>query len=498
MAEQKSWRCLVCGYIHIGPKPPDFCPVCGSPASEFEEYSEPTPTEEKAVYKQWRCLNCSHIHDGDTPPAACPVCGQLSERFQPIETEKAAVEVEPSKIKIVIIGTGAAGISAAESIRKKSSSAPIQLVSMEKPYPYFRLNLTRYLAGEIDSDELPIHPESWYEDNNIELIRGVEVTELSPADNLVHLSDGKKLAYDRLVLAMGSHPFIPPVPGTHLDGVTTLRTSENAQHILGSIEKGNECVIIGGGILGLETAGALSKRGAAVTLFESHDHLMPRQLNQKASLLMKNHLEKLGITLLEKTRAKEIVGDYRVREVLQENGQTLPAGLVVITTGVRSNTYLARKANFDVNRGVLVNNYLETSFPDVYAVGDVSEHNGMVYGAWSASQYQGSIAGSNTLDKKLSFGGLPRSNTIKVLGVDLFSIGQFEPVDGSYLVKDDMVDDDFYHFVFLDGKLVGSILFGNTSIGPSVKKAIEGKADFGKVLSEDVNTNEIVDFLRDM
>jgi nitrite reductase (NADH) large subunit len=433
---------------------------------------------------------------GDAPPDVCPVCGQLSERFQPVELEKAVSETEPSETRILIIGTGAAGISAVESIRNLSSSAPIQLVSMEKPIPYFRLNLTRYLAGEITSDALPIHPENWYEEQNINLIRGVEVTQLSPSDRDVHLSDGQKLSYDRLILAMGSHPFIPPVPGTHLEGVMTLRTSENAQLILDSIEKGNECVIIGGGILGLETAGALAKRGAEVTLFESHDHLMPRQLNRRSSVLMKNHLAKMGIKLLENARAKEIVGDYRVREVELESGETLPAGLVVITTGVRSNTYLARKANFEVNRGIVINNYLETSLPGVYAVGDVAEHNGMVYGAWSASQYQGNIAGMNTLGKKMAFGGLPRSNTIKVLGIDLFSIGQFEPVDGSYLVKDDMINNEFYHFVFLDGKLVGSILLGNTSIGPMVKKAIEGSSDFGQVLSEGSNVGDIVEYIK--
>jgi nitrite reductase (NADH) large subunit len=498
MAEQKSWRCLVCGYIHIGPKPPDFCPVCGSPASEFEEYSEPAAAEGKPVYKQWRCLNCGYIHDGESPPATCPVCGVPSERFQPFETEVASTETERSSIRVLIIGTGIAGISAAESIRKVSSSAPVQLVSMDKKIPYYRLNLTRYLAGEIDSDALPIHPESWYEENGIDLIRGIEVTELSPFNKEVDLSDGRKLSFDRLILAMGSHPFIPPVPGTHLDGVVTLRTAEDAQHILDSIEKGNECVVIGGGILGLETAGALSKRGADVSLFESHEYLMPRQLNKRASVIMKEHLSTLGIKLLENARTKEILGDFRAREVLLESGQTVPAELVIITTGVRPNTYLPRKAKLDVNRGILVNNYLETSLNGVYAVGDVAEHNGMVYGAWSASQYQGSIGGSNALDKKLAFGGLPRSNTIKVLGVDLFSIGQFEPIDGSYLVKTDMLNGDFHHFVFLDGKLVGSILLGNTSIGSAVKKAIEGKVDFGQLFSDEVNTHEIVEFVKEL
>ena len=178
-------------------------------------------------------------------------------------------------------------------------------------------------------------------------------------------------------------------------------------------------------------------------------------------------------------------------------GDRVAAGLVIIATGVRPNTYLARKAKFDVNRGIIVDNYLETSYRDIYAAGDVAEHNGVVYGTWSVSQYQGNIAGLNAFGKKLAFGGLPRSNTIKVLGVDLFSIGLFEPVDGSYLVKQEMVDGEFYHFVFHDGKLVGSILLGNASIGPAIKKSIESKIDFANYLSKGWLTKDIIEFMKE-
>jgi nitrite reductase (NADH) large subunit len=368
---------------------------------------------------------------------------------------------------------------------------------MDRRIPYFRLNLTRYLAGEIDEDALPMHSEDWFGENEIELIRGVEVNRLSLTDKRVQLDDDRKVDYDRLVLAMGSHPFIPPIQGTHLEGVVTLRTAENAQYILDSVSRGVECVVIGGGILGLETAGALSRRGASVTLFESHEYLMPRQLNREASALMKSHLEKIGITLREKARTKELIGDYRVREVLLEDGDVLPAGLVVLATGVRPNTYLARKAGLEVNRGIIVNNYLEASAENVYAAGDVSEHNGVVYGTWSVSQYQGSIAGMNALGRGTGFGGIPRSNTIKVLGVDLFSIGQFEPVDGSYTVMQGTIDGDFYHYVFLDGKLIGSILFGDASTGSAVKKAIESGRDFGRHLSKGWKADDIRKYMEE-
>jgi nitrite reductase (NADH) large subunit len=450
---------------------------------------------EKKAYRRWRCLNCSYVHEGDAPPAFCPVCGEPSESFQPIEEEEVRGEAAASQKRVVIIGAGIAGVSAAESVRKASPSAPVQLISMEKANPYYRLNLTRYLAGEITDDALPIFPESWFDDHSIEFSRGREVDTFSLEEKSLRLDNGRDIGFDRLVMAMGSHPFTPPVPGTHLENVVTLKTIEDAQRILDAVEKGIECVIIGGGILGMETAGALAKRGADVTLLESHEYLMPRQLNREASARMRQHVEKIGITLREKARTKEIMGDYRVREVMLENGDTVPAGLVILATGIRPNTYLARKLGLSVNRGIVVNNYLESSAPEVFAAGDVAEHNGVVYGTWSISQYQGNIAGMNAQGMGLAFGGLPRSNTIKVLGIDLFSIGQFEPEDGSYLVKQYSTDTAFFHFLFHDGKMQGSILLGDTSIGPQVKKAIESVTDFGTHLSKGWETGDIIEYM---
>jgi nitrite reductase (NADH) large subunit len=181
-------------------------------------------------------------------------------------------------------------------------------------------------------------------------------------------------------------------------------------------------------------------------------------------------------------KTKEIVGAAGPEAVVLGDGRKIAARAVIMATGVRPNTHLARRAGLDVNQGVIVNNHMAASADGVYAAGDVAEHNGVLYGTWAASQYQGAIAGMNAAGLTVLYGGQPRSNTLKVLGLDLMSIGQFEPADGSYVVIDQKTDDRYLHFVFHDGRLVGAILLGGEPLAAAVKTAIETKLDFSGLL----------------
>ncbi|MDP6848461.1 MAG: FAD-dependent oxidoreductase, partial [Kiritimatiellia bacterium] len=366
--EQTTWRCTVCGYVHRGLAPPEFCPICGAAAADFEPYEESSAGRIEPSSKRWGCLNCGYVHEGDRPPEMCPICGAGPERFEHLPDSTGAQNESTIPIKAVIVGGGIAGVSAAEAIREVSEKSSITMVSHEPRPPYYRLNLTRYLAGEIDESGLMIHEPSWYEENRIELLTDRRIVDLSIDSQFVELADGKILHYDKLILAMGSHPFVPPIPGTDLEGVFTMRTAENADAILERVASGVACVCIGGGILGLETAGALAKRGADVTLLESHEWLMPRQLNENAADLLESHLERLGVKLRKAARTAELAGsDGMVCEVVLKDGNRIPCGMVVICAGVRPNTYLARKAGLEVDRGVVVDNHLITSDPDVLA-----------------------------------------------------------------------------------------------------------------------------------
>jgi nitrite reductase (NADH) large subunit len=490
-SEGQAWRCNVCGYIHRGPAPPELCPICGAAAEEFEIYEE-TPSEPSATAGEWRCLNCNYVHEGGEPPEKCPVCGAARDRF-----EAAAGRDEPAveggeALHIVVVGGGIAGVSAVESITQVSPSARVTLLTRESRLPYYRLNLTRLLAGEVDEDSLPVHPESWYSERNIEIRTGAEVAGMSPEEKEVTLRDGDAIEYDRLILATGAHPFIPPIPGAEREGVTSLRTVEDALEVLAACKEGARCVCIGGGILGIETAGALARRGADVTLLEGHGWLMPRQLNRRAGEIFQSHVEGLGIHLRTESRTESIVGDERAAGVSLSDGGSLPAELVVIATGVRPNSHLARRAGLEVHHGVVVGNRLAASLPNIFAAGDVAEHRGTLYGTWSPAQYQGSIAGLNAVGREAEFGGIPRSNTLKVLGLDLWSIGQFEPDDGSYRVFEYEPDGRYFRFVFRDGVLVGSILLGDTTISSGVKKKIEEGVDCSGLLNSHPTGSDIV------
>jgi nitrite reductase (NADH) large subunit len=296
------------------------------------------------------------------------------------------------------------------------------------------------------------------------------------------LYGGEKLPFDKLLLAAGAHPFIPPFPGADREGVTSLRTAEDARQILAACRAGAKCVCIGGGLLGLETAGGLARQGADVTLLEGYGWLLPRQLNQRAGEILNQFVVNTGITLRTKALTKEIVGNQRVQGVLLEDGSLMPADLVIIATGIRSNSHLARQAGLEVNQGVVVDNLLATSHPDVFAAGDVAEHHGQVYGIWGPSQYQGNIAGMNMAGGRVEFGGIPRSNTLKVLGLDLFSIGQFNPEDASFRSFDHEVDGCYSRVVLRHNHLVGAVLLGDTKLTATVKRAIESGMDFSDLL----------------
>ena len=465
--------------------------MCGAPDMDFHPFMEPAAPS-RADTSQWRCLNCNFVHDGGRPPEECPVCQVRAEQFEPLSAVSVPGAGTGGPFKAVVVGAGIAGMSAAEAIRSASPQAEITLVAGEAPLPYYRLNLTRYLAGEIKQEALPIHPMEWFADNRIQLLAGAHTEALELGSRRVSVAGHGGVAFDRLVLAMGAHPFTPPIQGAEADGVITLRTAQDADRILAGALRGDPVCIIGGGVLGLETAGALARRGADVTLLEGHEWLMPRQLDRTAGDMLERHVAGMGIRLQKSAKSREITGSHRAEQVVLADGRAIPARLVILAAGVRPNTHLARRAGLDVNQGIVVNNHLMTSADGVFAAGDVAEHNGVLYGTWAASQYQGSIAGMNAAGLSTVYGGQPRSNTLKVLGLDLMSIGKFEPTDGSFVVVDQKTDDRYLHFVFQDGVLVGAILLGDASAGAAVKTAIEARLDFSGLLLRSPSVAEVV------
>jgi nitrite reductase (NADH) large subunit len=239
----------------------------------------------------------------------------------------------------------------------------------------------------------------------------------------------------------------------------------------------------------------LARRGADITVVESYGYLMPSQLDPHAGALLARHIEAIGVKLCAAARTREFVGAGGVSGVALEGGATLPAELVILATGVRPNSYLARQAGLQMNRGVVVDDRLTTSHPAVLAAGDCAEHRGVLYGNWFVAQYQGSIAGRNAVGAAIDFGGVPRSHTLKVLGLDVFSIGQFLPLDGSYRVVAEEADGKYASFVFRDSRLVGAILLGSNALAGYLKKAIEGGSDFSALLARNPGAADVAEHL---
>jgi nitrite reductase (NADH) large subunit len=472
MNSTMTWKCDVCGYVHRGAEPPDTCPVCGVGRELFSRFEVARPAAAPRAHR-WRCTVCGHEHVGDEPPDQCSVCGVGRELFEPVPEAGAPPRaLAPDVGRIVIVGAGIAGLTAADEARRLAPDVAITILSKEADHPYYRLNLTRLLAGEVTEESLSLQPEGWYGEQRIELIHA-EAASVDRVRQEVCLRDGRILPYDRLVLANGAHPFVPPLPGATRAGVLALRTKDDARAVQQLAVPGARCVCLGGGLLGLEAAGALRRQGVETTVLEGFGWLLPRQLAEPAGRLLQRHVEALGIQVRCSARAEEIVGDERARAVRLAGGEELAADIVLLATGIRPSSYLARRAGLEVKSGVVVDDRLFTTDPAILAAGDVAEHRGVLYGIWPAAYAQGVVAGANAVGGSLEFHGLPPSNRLKVLDVDVYSIGQAQAPDGSYQVLEEQRDGIYLRFVCRDGKLVGANLYGDTELANLVRDAIE-------------------------
>ena len=466
-----AWKCEICGYVHQGAEPVDSCPVCGADRSHFSPLILATGPAPPATTGQWRCTICDHLWTGPQPPESCPVCSATANLFEPYVAPD-TVRSAPAIGRLVILGAGVAGVTAAETARTLDPTVTITLLSRESELPYYRLNLTRLLAVEIDEEALPLKPAAWFETQRIDLVCG-EVVAIDRERSQVRLQDGRNFPYDRLLLASGAHPFVPPVCGATRVGVMTLRTLGDVREIVSQLRPGSRCVCVGGGLLGLEAAAALQRHGAEVTVLEAFDWLLPRQLPRTGGGLLQELVAARGIQVLCGVQIKELCGDERVRSVQLVDGRELPCDLVLLAVGVRPNSYLARAAGLRVGSGVIIDDRMQTSDPAIFAAGDVAEHQQVVYGIWPAAYAQAVVAGTNVVGGSAAFTGLPPSNRLKVMGIELFSAGKLTAEDGSYQLTEVQEQGCYRALLCRDNRCLGGALLGDTTLAPILKEAIE-------------------------
>ncbi len=379
------------------------------------------------------------------------------------------------KLKLVMIGNGMAGVRTLEELLKISPDLYDITVFGAEPHPnYNRILLSPVLAGEQTLDEIILNPLSWYEEHGIRLHLGTPVTEIDRRHRRVVAADGTVAPYDRLLIATGSSPFVPPVPGRELAGVIAYRDIADTNTMIDAATRYRHAVVIGGGLLGLEAANGLVQRGMHVTVVHLSGTLMERQLDAVAADLLRQSLTERGLqfALAAQTQALLPGEDGRVRAVqLKDAGGRLfelPADLVVMAAGVRPNTALAEQAGLHCQRGIVVTDTLQTvTDPRIYAVGECAAHRGVAYGLVAPLFEQGQVCATHLAQVGIGrYLGSQVSTKLKVTGIDLFSAGNFAGGAGTEaIVLSDPLAGIYKKLVIQNDRLVGACLYGDTTDG---------------------------------
>ena len=368
---------------------------------------------------------------------------------------------------LVVIGNGMAAARLVEELAKRALGRYAVAVIGEEPrLAYNRVLLSALLAQEVGFAEIELKPAQWWRDRGVTLRYGMRASAVDPAARELMLSSGTRLAFSKLVFATGSQPIKLDVAGMDLPGVSTFRDIDDVKAIAKTA--GMRVVVIGGGLLGLEAAHGLAKAGAQVTVLHLMDRLMERQLDAPAARMLKRAVEARGIAVRLNAEAGRIVGDRRVEAVELRDGRAITADAVVVAVGIRANTELARAAGLKVDRGIAVDDHLETSVEGIHAIGECAEHRGQCYGLVEPAYEQAQVLARRLAGESATYGGSVPAANLKVAGVHVFSVGDFlaATAGAEEIVLSDPAFGVYKKLVIAKGRLIGAVLFGDIADGP--------------------------------
>lgn len=383
----------------------------------------------------------------------------------------------------IIIGNGIAGLSAAEEIRKNDDLGKIILISGEEYLTYNRVKLSHFISREDYAlKDLLVHDTNWYKDRKIEVLLNTKVISIDTKLKKVITDNKGAFKYDKLLIANGSSPFIPPISGVDKKGVFTLRTVDNLKEVQEYMKNINTVSVVGGGLLGLEAAWSLNKLGKKVNIIEFAPYLLPRQLDEEIGRYLQQQLEKEGLNFYFNAAAEEFQGDKSLKGIKFKDGRIVESDLALISTGVRSNITIAEGTDIKVERGIIVDEHMSTNIEDVYAAGDIAQFDGMVLGLWSAATDQGKVAGANMLGNRQEY-KMPKPATTLLIGdIKMFSVGNVN--DGEKEIK--IQNENYFHKLFLDnGKLIGGVLTGDIKKMIALKKAVNENRNLSEILDKE-------------
>lgn len=377
--------------------------------------------------------------------------------------------VQQGRLKLVLVGNGLAGMRCIEDLLDMAPERYDITVIGEEPHGnYNRILLSPVLSGEKQFEDIMLHSAAWYVEKGIRFIAGDAAVQIDRSRKKVTTKSGLTVDYDRLILATGSQPFIPDLPGTALAGVVSFRDIQDVSKMLQYAALKKHAVVIGGGLLGLEAAYGLKQRGMQVTVLHLSKHIMNQQLDHTASQMLKQSIEDKGIRVLTEANTTELIGqDGHVTQVRLQDGQVLDADLVVFAVGIRPNKQLAEAAGLRCQRGVLVNDTMQTYDPSIYAVGECIEHRGQTFGLVEPLWGQAFICATHLAEHgRLTFKTPVMPTQLKVSGCDVFSAGNIQP-EGDY--EDIIVRDEkgqyYKRIIVQQNRVIGAVLFGDIEDG---------------------------------
>lgn len=429
-----------------------------------------------------KCLVCGEIFDASLE--VCPVCGVGKENFVPVDGEETSFRKDTRNF-YVVLGGGAAGFYAASAIRERDKTGSIVMISNEPYRPYNRPMLTKSIMAELDGEQIAIEEEKWYEENNIHLLLGKQVEAIDTKNKEVLLEEGMRLSYTKLLYALGSECFIPPINGKDKKGVVAIRRLEDTKKIASMLPQIKNVVVIGGGVLGLEAAWEMKKAKCHVTVLEAAPLLMGRQLDSGAADMLKLISEGKDIQIHTGAQITDILGEEQVTGVKLAGGEIFPADLVIVSAGVRANIAVAAQAGIETDRAVVVNERMETNIPDIYACGDCAQYQGINYAIWPQAMEQGKVAGANAAGDQIVYEGVSAALNFHGMGTALFAAGD-NGKNPNLVYKTvelkDMGKKQYRKYYFLNNRLCGVILIGDVSTMAKMTQLLERHATYQEVM----------------
>jgi len=400
-------------------------------------------------------------------------------------------------MRVVILGGNIAGSNAADIIKREAPEMEVEIFTEDANYDYSRIKLPAFLGGRMQQAELMAHSAEWYESRNITFNRNCCAVQLIPKEKRVLFKDGQETTYDKLLLCIGSRSNILPLPGIENEGVFTLKTLEDALRIREYAKTKGSAIVIGGGLLGLEIAKSLTDLKLEVTVLEVFPRLLPRQLDVEGAEMLERILGDFNIKVGLNASTREITKNEELVVTLNDD-RKFRAEMVVFAVGVKANVELARDAGIEVNKGIIVNSRMQTNIEDIYAAGDCAEYNGMVWGIVPVAFEQSKIAALNIIGKDVEYTEVVPSNTLKIVGVDLTSMGRVTPEE-ELPEEIKFVDNEkrIYKKIVVDGnRVIGAILLGDRTNQAEIMKLIKNKVDIteikDKILDIDFNLKSIL------